>query len=1173
MRMKDKPKDITIEPSSDNGRMRSMLNQERFMGITRNDSRIRWSVVLLPWLVLVSGFAITKIWYQATKTVAYENLQDNFEYQAQEITLRIQQRMAAYEQILKAVRGLFNASEKVDRLGFHNFVDSLQLQQNYPGIQGVGFSLLLPAEEKDRHIAAIRREGFPDYTIRPDGDRTVYSSIIYLEPFADRNLRAFGYDMYSESVRRAAMEQARDSGLSSLSGKVTLVQEVGQRVQAGFLMYVPVYRNGMPHETLKDRRSNLVGWAYSPFRMDDLMTGILGTHTADFHLEIFDCDCVQSETKMYDSIVSDVSVKSAKSLYDINKLFYISGHPWTIKIHSLAPFESQVNVQRSSTILYVGLVASTLLSILVWLLVHGRTRAINLAQQMTIELRNNQERLALATKAGIVGIWDWDVLHNRLVWDDAMYRLYGIRREDFGGAYDAWTGALHPEDKVHVEAEIYAALNGEREYATEFRILWPDGSVHYLKSASHTIFDIKGNAIRMVGINHDLTDVKMAEQALVSAKELSEQANRSKGDFLANMSHEIRSPINAIMGMTELVLDSHLTEDQRIDLEIIQESSRSLLKLINDILDFAKIEARKLNLECVYFDLRVQLEDACSSMAIVAHKKGLEMYLDIAHDVPEILVGDPHRLKQIIINLVNNAIKFTSAGEVVVYVGRVSDSEDGDGNVRLQFSVTDTGIGIPAERIDAIFIRFTQVDGSITRKYGGTGLGLAICQQLVVLMGGDMDVVSEVGRGSVFRFTARFGVGERGNSEAGSAREERSYRPENTHLSDVHVLLGDQNETGRTIVKGLLARFGATVESVSSTASLVEAWHRSVNANRPFDVIVLDFGLAVEEVYAIGKMSHSTESMDKIILLLPTSMKRDKLAINKFSHSCQSLGKPVRLNLLLKSIDRILGRATGVDESTRASASHRVRRHVIPLRILLVEDLVNNQRLATKILEQVGHVVTLANNGLECLEQMQKSSFDLLLMDIQMPEMDGFETTRRIRIGSDCGEHDSQVPIVAVTAWAMKGEEEQCIAIGMNGYLRKPYRAEELLGIVETFAENCARVREQYELLKEPPAIKSEEEMERLNKMGKILIDEGQEHLQSLQNALDKCRVEQVLKEVGWINVTAVGAGANRVKTRAVRLRGAAEMKDWDYAQKIYKDLEQEFQKTVQDLSGNKNNT
>ncbi|MEO5355495.1 MAG: PAS domain-containing protein, partial [Magnetococcus sp. XQGC-1] len=337
------------------------------------------------------------------------------------------------------------------------------------------------------------------------------------------------------------------------------------------------------------------------------MSGILGARPADFHLEIFDCDCVEPEEKMYDSIDSDRSVKAVQSLYNINKYVDISGHQWTVRIHSLASFESQLNIHRSLMVLYIGLVASVLLSVLVWLLVNGRTRAINLAQQMTIELRNSKERLELATKAGIIGIWDWDVVHNRLVWDDAMYRIYGISREDFYGAYEAWTSSLHPEDKDYVEAEIQAALNGAREYAPEFKILWPDGSVHYIKSASHTIFDSKGIALRMVGINYDLTAVKLAEQNLVLANELSEQANRSKGDFLANMSHEIRSPLNAIMGMTELVLNSQLTEDQRIDIEIIQESSRSLLQLINDILDFAKIEAKKLNLESVAFDFRAQV--------------------------------------------------------------------------------------------------------------------------------------------------------------------------------------------------------------------------------------------------------------------------------------------------------------------------------------------------------------------------------------------------------------------------------------------------------------------------------------------------------------------------------------------------------------------------------------
>ena len=497
-------------------RHKNVLNQERFMGIARNDPRIRWLIVLLPWLVLVAGLAITQFWYQATKTVAYEKLQDNFEFQAQEITLRIRQQMAAYEQILKSVRGLFNASEKVERPGFHDFVDSLQLQQNYPGIQGVGFSLLLPAEEKDHHIAAIRREGFPDYTIRPAGDRAVYSSIIYLEPFADRNLRAFGYDMYSESVRRVAMDQARDSGLPSLSGKVILVQEEGQRVQAGFLMYVPVYRNGASHATLEDRRANLVGWAYSPFRMDDLMSGILGRHPADFDLEIFDCDCVLPEAIMYDSDGSQSSVKTVQSLYSINKRIDIASHPWTISIHSMAPFESQVNIQLSLTILYTGLVASILLSVLVWLLVHGRTRAISLAQQMTVELQESRFRWKFAVEGSGFGLWDWDMQAGTLFFSKRWKEMLGFEEHEISNSLSEWEKRVHPEDKDQTMDALQAHFDGKTPvYLHEYRFNCKDGSWIWILDRGMVVSrNASGKPVRMIGTHSDITEQRTAKDAL-----------------------------------------------------------------------------------------------------------------------------------------------------------------------------------------------------------------------------------------------------------------------------------------------------------------------------------------------------------------------------------------------------------------------------------------------------------------------------------------------------------------------------------------------------------------------------------------------------------------------------------------------------------------------------------
>ena len=657
--------------------------------------------------------------------------------------------------------------------------------------------------------------------------------------------------------------------------------------------------------------------------------------------------------------------------------------------------------------------------------------------------------------------------------------------------------------------------------------------------------------------------LKTLEQAVLAA----ESANKAKSEFLSNMSHEIRSPMNAISGMTELVLNSQLTEDQRINLEIVQESSKNLLGLINDILDLSKIEAQQLTLERIPFDLRGQLEGTCDALAVMAHKKELELFLDIASDVSESLIGDPLRLKQIVINLVNNAIKFTDEGEVVVRVKPVPGDKNGGDDIRLHFLVSDTGIGIPADRVESIFKRFTQADGSTTRKYGGTGLGLTICRHLTAMMGGHIGVESKEGRGSVFYFTACFEVGQRASSDTGRILEQRQMRPGKSHLVDIRILLGDQNATSRIIMKGMLVRFGASVEEVANTAALLASWQRSTDTNRAFDAILLDHGLALPEVPVIGQRSPLPSGKGKLILLLPATMQTGNLPEVAYFQGCQVLKKPIKLYPLLKAIDRILGRVVTITDESKTGSYHRIRRQTVPLRILLVEDLVNNQKLATTILEQAGHIVTLANNGLECLEHMQNNRFDLVLMDMNMPEIGGFEATHRIRNGTGCGACDPQIPIVAVTVLVTKEDEAQCMAAGMNGYLRKPYRVMELLEVIEPFTRGRPVTRKKSVRSGGTPVLNPMKDTERFNKMWRVFLEEGPRHMVRLQKALDDHKVRLVLKELRWIMTTAIDIGANRVRTRAIRLKGTAELKDWNEAQIIGNDLEQEFLRVIQALT------
>jgi len=387
---------------------------------------------LLPWLVLAAGLAATFFLQQAAFNAARRIQRDNFDYQSREIMLRIEQRLAAYEQVMRGVKGLYAASKSVERDEFHDYVASLHLADRFPGIQGIGYSQIILPQEKARHIGAIRKEGFPTYTVRPEGERDLYTSIVYIEPFSDRNLRAFGYDMYSEAVRRAAMEQARDLNEPVMSGKVTLVQEIaGQQVQTGFLMYLPVYRNGSPHVTLADRRANILGWVYAPFRTNDLMTGILGEQASKIDIDIYDGSNATPEALMYDSVSGQD--QSGAPLYHFTRRIEAINHNWAVRLHSLPIFEANLDTGRATTIRLTGILGSVLLSLLVWQLVSGRTRALKLAQEMTRELHESERHFRAVTESANDAIITSTGAGNIVGWNAAAERLFGYTKAEIIG--------------------------------------------------------------------------------------------------------------------------------------------------------------------------------------------------------------------------------------------------------------------------------------------------------------------------------------------------------------------------------------------------------------------------------------------------------------------------------------------------------------------------------------------------------------------------------------------------------------------------------------------------------------------------------------------------------------------------------------------------------------------
>ncbi len=568
----------------------------------------------------------------------------------------------------------------------------------------------------------------------------------------------------------------------------------------------------------------------------------------------------------------------------------------------------------------------------------------------------------------------------------------------------------------------------------------------WLMTTKVPLFDKDGQVTGIAGVGRDITKRREAEREMQEAKEAAEAASRAKSEFLANMSHEIRTPLNGVMGMTDLALETQLTPEQREYLETVKMSADSLLVVINDILDFSKIEAGKIDLEAIDFDLRDCLESALKTLAVRADEKGLELLCEVAAEVPEVVRGDSTRLRQVVLNLVGNAIKFTAAGEVAVKVQM--EAQDGPDRI-LRLTVADSGIGIPEEKRELIFAPFSQADTSTTRKYGGTGLGLTISKRLVEMMGGRIWVESEMGRGSQFHFTTQVGVADVKEVKIGSIAPPEILR-------GVKVLVVDDNRTNRRILEGMLKRWEMKSTSVEDGEEALAQLSAAREEGNPYGLILTDMHMpSMDGFTLIERIRQKPELATATIMMLTSAGHRGDAA------RCQELGvaayllKPIRQSELREAIARVLGAREqdgAIPLVTRFSLQD-ARDPSTFFRILLAEDNAVNQRLVVRLLEKRGHHVVVAGNGREALEALGKESFDLVLMDVQMPEMDGMEATAAIREKEKgSGFHQR---IIALTAHAMKGDRERCLAAGMDGYLTKPIRTPEL----DEILENCAARR------------------------------------------------------------------------------------------------------------------
>jgi PAS domain S-box-containing protein len=997
---------------------------------------------LAPWAIIVLGVVLASAVYELLHTSFQASVRTRFDSAADDHGNSIGHGLELYVETLQTIRSVYSASEFIDRYEFRE-VTRRDLKR-FPGIISLQWAPRVSrAQRAELESGASSLYGLPYHISELDEERQVvaapqrewYFPVYYLEPFAP-NQAALGLDIAANPGGMEALSHALLADSATATRRLNLVQ--GEADGYAVILKLPVYHHNLPLDTTLQRRAALKGFAVLVLDVGAMIEGSLKTYLepAGLDLRFEDMDAAPEDRLLYHHQSRAASATEPSSTLQKSIPLVFADRNW------------RMVATAANDVRYPGWTFSSFLLPLTILLI-AISLALFIRQSSRREAERNRllgeladkERHLNALVSTIPGTTWTALLDDNWATESAwtmeflsqdVEKISGYSAQEFLGP-DArdFGDIVHPDDRAAFNAAIVECVEARSELSIEFRIVHRDGTIYWVYQRGQAEYADSGEPLKMHATFIDISESKANEQALAAAKEIAEEATRAKGDFLANMSHEIRTPMNAIIGMSHLALQTEMDSKQRNYIDKVHRSAESLLGIINDILDFSKIEAGKLSMESIEFRLEDVFDNLASLVGLKAEEKGLELMFDLPVELPYALIGDPLRLGQILINLGNNAVKFTDRGEVVIRAEVVSAVDD---QLKLHFSVSDTGMGISEAQQEQLFQSFSQADTSTTRKFGGTGLGLAISKKLTDLMGGEIWVESEENKGSTFHFTALL-------------RAQHSDAPGRliaaTEIGDLRVLVVDDNSSSREILCAMLASFGLRVEQAANGESALTQLQQA-NHSDPFQLVIMDWKMPTMDGIQTTERIQANQQLEALpTVIMVTAYGRDEASEAASEVNISSfLTKPVTPSTLLDALMRSMGHkvATETRAGTREEETEAAISALRGARVLLVEDNEINQELALELLSINGMVVTVANNGQEALDLLEKEQFDGVLMDCQMPVMDGYEATRRIRQQ----DRYKNLPVLAMTANAMAGDREKVLAVGMNEHISKPINPREL---------------------------------------------------------------------------------------------------------------------------------